>query len=167
MRKQERTPDNGPQTPSIHLRSFETSDLETLYQIDQACFPPGVSYSRHELAGFISHRNSQTWVAQAGDDIVGFLVASRDRQRVSHIVTIDVVERWRRHRVGTTLMDAAEEEAQRQNSALIYLETAEDNFAAQVFYQKRGYVRWKLLQRYYGNGTSAWTMVKWLLKGEG
>lgn len=146
----------------MQLRPFSPSDLQTLYEIDRACFPPGVSYSREELARFVSRRNSKTWVAQAGDEIVGFLIADRQPHRAGHISTIDVVEGWRRRGVGGALMNAAEDWAQRQNLRLIYLETAEDNTAAQRFYRERGYAKYEKRERYYANGTAAWVMVKWL-----
>ena len=144
----------------MHLRAFHPADLQTLYEIDQACFPPGVSYSREELARFIGRRNASTWVAQEGQTIVGFLVGNREPGQVWHIVTIDVLEPWRRRGVGTALMDAAEDWAAAQGINMIYLETAEDNSPAQAFYEKRGYVKYERLARYYENGTAAWVMVK-------
>jgi len=151
-------------TVLMRLRSYRASDLDTLHQIDQACFPPGVSYSREELAGFIGHRNSATWVAEVEQEITGFLVAGREPQRVGHIITIDVVAGRRRRGVGSALMTAAEEWAARQQLRLIYLETAEDNAPAQAFYAGRGYEKLRMIDRYYSNGRGAWVMVKWLGK---
>lgn len=144
------------------LRSYRPSDLDTLYQIDQSCFPPGVSYSRDEIERFIGSRRSQAWIAEEGQEIAGFLIAGRERNGTAHIVTIDVAERWRRRAVGTMLMDAAEEWAQVHGLRLVYLETAEDNVAAQAFYTKRRYEKLKKVERYYANGAAAWVMVKWL-----
>lgn len=146
----------------MRLRPYRLADFETLYQIDQACFPPSVSYSREELARFISHPNSGSWVAEHDGETVGFLIAHREPQKLGHIVTIDVVLRWRRRGVGALLMDAAEEWARGQGLRMIYLETEEDNAVAQLFYQARGYRKVEKLERYYGNGTAAWVMVKWL-----
>ncbi len=146
----------------MRLRPFRAPDFELLYQIDQACFPAGVSYSREELARFITHRNSKTWVAEESGEIVGFLVAERQPEGVGHIITLDVVEQRRRRGVGTALMDAAEDWVERQGLRLIYLETAEGNFPAQQFYRARGYAQVETLERYYANGAGAWVMVKWL-----
>ena len=148
----------------MQLRCFHPSDLEVLCAIDQACFPPGISYSREELAGFIAGRNSRTWVAEGGGEILGFLIADRQPQKVCHIVTIDVVESGRRRGIGSRLMFAAEEWARQQGLRLIYLETAEDNLTAQRFYRARGYRKVERVERYYGNGSAAWVMVKWLEK---
>jgi ribosomal-protein-alanine N-acetyltransferase len=146
----------------MHLRGFRSDDLETLYKIDQACFAPGISYPREELSGFISQRGSRTWVAEESGETIGFLIAERQAQKVAHIVTIDVVDRWRRRRVGSLLMDAAEHWASEQKLLFVYLETAENNTAAQGFYEARGYRKVDRVENYYSDGTSAWVMLKWL-----
>ena len=149
-----------PPRGAVSLRPFRPDDLEAVFRIDQACFAPGVSYSRQELAAFIQHPSSKTWVATAWDQVIGFLVADRAPQRVEHIITIDVAEHWRRRNVGTALMDAAEDWARVQKLRFVFLETAEDNLAAQAFYEQRGYVKLKRIARYYSNGVAAWVMVK-------
>lgn len=147
---------------SMKLRPYRSSDFQTLYEIDRSCFPPGIAYSREELEQFVGHRTSETWVAEEGDAIVGFLIADREPGRVGHIVSIDVVAKCRRRGVGAKLMDAGEDWARRQGLELVFLETAEDNNAAQAFYEARGYVKYEKLENYYADGTAAWVMVKWL-----
>lgn len=144
----------------MRLRPFRSDDLPTLYEIDQACFIPGISYTWEELSGFIGHRRSQTWVAESDDAIAGFLIAQREPRKILHIVTIDVVAASRRHGVGSLLMDAAEKWASDNGLRIIGLETAENNLAAQKFYEKRGYVKVDEIEEYYGDGTTAWVMVK-------
>jgi len=150
----------------MHLRPYHSNDLEALYHIDQACFAPGISYPRHELSRFVGQRGSRTWVAEESGEIAGFLIAERQAQRVVHIVTIDVVDGWRRRRVGSLLMDAAEDWAREQSLLLVYLETAENNTAAQAFYEARGYRKVDHVANYYSDGTSAWVMLKWLKRKE-
>ena len=150
----------------MHLRPFRSDDLETLYKIDQACFAPGISYPREELSRFIYQRGSSTWVAEESEGIAGFLIAERQAQKVAHIVTIDVVDRWRRRGVGRLLMDAAELWAREQKLLLVYLETAVNNTAAQAFYGARGYRKVDSVANYYSDGTSAWVMLKWLKEKE-
>jgi ribosomal-protein-alanine N-acetyltransferase len=77
-------------------------------------------------------------------------------------VTIDVVGRWRRRKVGSMLMDAAEQWARELKLLFVYLETAENNTAAQRFYDARGYRKVDRVEHYYSDGTSAWVMLKWL-----
>jgi ribosomal-protein-alanine N-acetyltransferase len=144
----------------MRLRPFRPDDLPTLYKIDQACFVPGISYTRAELTAFIGHRHAQTWVAEEAGEIIGFLIAQREPRKILHIVTIDVLQAWRRRKVGSLLMDAAEEWASDQGLRMIGLETAADNLAAQKFYAWRGYRKVDEIEAYYGDGTTAWVMVK-------
>ena len=144
----------------MRLRPFRPVDLQTLYEIDQACFVPGISYSREELAAFTGHRHSQTWVAEEGGEITGFLIAHREPRSILHIVTIDVLKAWRRRRVGSLLMEAAEQWAGNHGLRMIGLETALDNLVAQRFYAARGYRKVDEIKQYYADGTAAWVMVK-------
>jgi len=146
----------------MRLRAYRPEDLETLYRIDQTCFAPGISYSREVLSEFIGCRRSNTWVADEKGAVVGFLIAERQAHRVAHIVTIDVVERWRRRHVGSLLMDAAEDWAREQGLVLVYLEAAENNAPARSFYEARGYRKMDHVRNYYSDGASAWIMLKWM-----
>jgi ribosomal-protein-alanine N-acetyltransferase len=149
----------------MQLRAFHPDDLPTLYEIDQACFIPGIAYSKRELSSFIRHRNSQTWVAEENGAIAGFLIAQREPRKILHIITIDVVAASRRRGVGSLLMDAVEAWAREQSIELIGLETAVENLAAQQFYAARGYLKVDEMDSYYGDGKNAWVMVKELLPG--
>lgn len=54
------------------IRLYRPADFERLWQIDQACFAPGIAYSQMELSGFITRRNAITLVAeQAAKDQQG------------------------------------------------------------------------------------------------
>ena len=144
----------------MQLRSFRSADLDELYQIDAACFPAEVAYSREELESFICHCNSKTWVAHEGDEIMGFLVAQKASGEILHIITIDVKEGWRRRGAGNTLMEAAEAWGRAQRLRFASLETAENNAAAQAFYRRRGYQKLGRVDDYYGRGFAAWVMGK-------
>ena len=146
----------------MKLRPFKRPDLAALHRIDQACFPPGISYSTRELDRFVSHAKSQTWVAEDESGIAGFLTLAQEPQKVGHIVTIDVIESQRRSGVGAMLMDAAETWAAGKDLRVVDRETADDNRPAQAFYAKRGYAKVDEVANYYSNGQTAWVMVKWL-----
>jgi len=148
------------------LRDFRPSDLGALYELDQICFAPGIAYTREEIAGYIRRPGSKAWVAESEletrQEIAGFVIAHCDRRRQGHMITVDVAPRWRRQAVGTLLMDAAEAWMRRQGMELVALETAEDNRAAQSFYERRGYVKLRRIEHYYGTGEAAWVMTKTL-----
>ncbi len=144
----------------MHIRAFRPSDLETLAAMDQSCFPPGIAYSRQQLAGFIAAPGARTWVATEGATSVGFLVGERIGRETVHINTIDVLEAWRRRGVGKILMDAAEAWARSKGAKAISLETSRDNRVAQRFYQSRGFTKVGEIEGYYQDGKTAWVMVK-------
>ena len=58
-----------PQTAHVqfNLRQYRADDFERLWQIDQMCFPPGISYTQMELSGFITRRNAITLVADVAE----------------------------------------------------------------------------------------------------
>jgi [ribosomal protein S18]-alanine N-acetyltransferase len=146
----------------MNVRSYHRADLPKLHEIDQTCFPPEISYSREELERFIRMRNARTWVAEEQGEIAGFVVADRQPRGVAHIVTVDVIESRRRTGVGSALMEEAETWARREGCRLMYLETPENNLAAQAFYEARHYTRVERIPDYYSSGQAAWVMVKWL-----
>jgi [ribosomal protein S18]-alanine N-acetyltransferase len=152
------------------LRTFQSSDLEDAYQLDQACFPPGIAYSRAQLGAYVRMRNAKAWVAEVAESdqtkLAGFVIANRDRRAQGHIITVDVSLAWRRHGVGTLLMDAAENWLRQQGGEIVYLETAEDNVSAQSFYSKRGYAKLRRIENYYGDGAAAWLMAKEIMNDE-
>ncbi len=132
------------------LRDGRSSDLDTLWRIDQACFPPGISYSRLELAVYMRRPGSFTLVAEQprprtksfGDQpgtILGFLVSQAEQKKTGHIVTIDVVGNARRAGIGSKLISAAEERLRSAQIESVYLETMVSNGAAVEFYKRHGY----------------------------
>ena len=146
----------------FNLRPFRGADLGALAAIDRDCFPPGISYTRTELLGFIGLRNAKTWVAEAGGEILGFVVGERQLRQVAHIITIDVIKSWRRRGVGARLLEAVEDWARKLGLSTVYLETAEDNIPAQRLYQQRGYKQIETLRDYYARGLDARVMAKQL-----
>lgn len=94
------------------LRAVERADFESLYQLDQRCFAPGIAYSRADLLAFLSVPHSIALAAEsASGAIVGFIIAELRRKgdkRVGHIVTIDVAASMRRKGLGRALLFAVE-----------------------------------------------------------
>jgi [ribosomal protein S18]-alanine N-acetyltransferase len=149
----------------IRVREAQASEFDVLWRIDQRCFPPGVAYSRAELAAYMRLRGAFTLVAagvaqdhQSG--VLGFIVARAAGKQAGHIVTIDVLPEARRHAVGSRLLKAAEERLQAAGCRNIFLETAVDNLPAIRFYKKFDYFLVRTLPRYYSNGVDALHLVK-------
>jgi [ribosomal protein S18]-alanine N-acetyltransferase len=160
------------------LREFRREDFESLWRIDQACFVPGIAYSRLELAAYIRLRGAFTVVAERlGDkgeaspgalsEVLGFIVAQATRRAQGHILTIDVAPGNRHFGIGSKLLTAAEARLGAAACHRVVLETAVDNAAALAFYKRHQYSVVKTIPRYYSNGVDAFVMEKELLSHSG
>jgi ribosomal-protein-alanine N-acetyltransferase len=160
------------------IREFEPADFDTLWRIDQDCFPPGISYSRAELKFYVRRPGSFTLLAieaahlattDSGDGkknspplanaVAGFIVTEADRGN-GHIITIDVIAPARRAGVGSLLLRAAEDRLRAAQCRSVELETAVDNLSALSFYKRHGYSVIKTHPRYYSNGVDALVLEK-------
>jgi [ribosomal protein S18]-alanine N-acetyltransferase len=164
------------------IQDFQPADFETLWRIDQLCFPPGISYSRAELKHYIRRRGSFTLLAvdavpstmavpdlgrdkkslspiPAANPIAGFIVAEASRDS-GHIITIDVIADARRAGVGSLLLAAAENRLRAARCRTVELETAVDNVSALSFYKRHDYHLIDTFPRYYSNGVDALLLKK-------
>ena len=164
----------------VSIRNFQPADFDTLWRIDQGCFPPGISYSRRELAFYIRRRRSFTLVAEKSGgaevldpakakdpvspknlaaSILGFIVAEVE-SGFGHIITIDVIAAARRTGVGSLLLGGAENRLRAAQCRMVELETAVDNLSALSFYKRHGYSVVRTWPRYYSNGVDALVLQK-------
>ena len=154
-----------PAPVKFRVRRYDENDFETLYAIDQLCYAPEIAYSRAELRWYLAMRGAECWVAEnAGAErssasIAGFIVAT-SRGAHGHILTIDVLEKFRRAGAGRLLLRRAEVELQKRGAREIWLETATDNDGAIAFWKNRGYVTRGRLPHYYPTGVDAFAMSK-------
>jgi ribosomal-protein-alanine N-acetyltransferase len=146
------------------LRAYDPADFDTLYEIDQACYPPGIAYSKRTLRWFLRLPGAQCLVAQLAPQqqrgpIAGFVLAEHEGLR-GHIITLDVLEAYRRRGVGSTLLGAIERQLVARGVRQVELETATENHAAVAFWQKHGYRTRGVLKRYYLDRLDAFRMTK-------
>jgi ribosomal-protein-alanine N-acetyltransferase len=144
---------------ALTLRSYEPHDFASLHRLDQACFPPGISYSKATLRYFLTLASADSVVAVDGKKIVGFIL-SEENPPLAHIITLDVAEKERRHGVGTALLEALESNLAARGVRAILLETAIDNEAAVAFWKRHGYRIEATLKRYYLGRIDAYEMRK-------
>ncbi len=154
------------------VRDHRPEDFTTLWEIDQACFSPGIAYSQYELNAYMRRWASFTLVAEEAADnksnqatahVMGFLVAESGRRGVGHVITIDVRPETRQSGVGSALLAAAEARLRAAKNSAVRLETAVDNASALAFYKHHGYDVIKTIPRYYSNGVDALLLEKNLL----
>ena len=146
----------------LRVRPYQPEDFEALYALDQACYAAGIAYSKRTLRWFLRLPGAECLVAEAGGEIVGFILAEQEGAR-AHLITIDVLAAERRSGVGTTLLHAIEEKLAARGARQVELETATDNAAAVAFWQKHSYRTVGVLKRYYLGRLDAYFMRKPLI----
>jgi ribosomal-protein-alanine N-acetyltransferase len=152
------------------LRPFRPEDFDALWRIDQKCFDPGIAYSRRELSAYIERRGAFTIIAEAGNTsaedptefkgIAGFIVAECNRRGLGHIISIDVLPKYRRSGLGTHLLSGAEQRLGETSCQTVRLETAVDNASAIAFYKRHNYNITGTIPRYYPGGLNAFVFQK-------
>ena len=154
---------------AFHVRDYRAADFDRLWEIDQRCFPSGISYTQMELSGFITKRNAITLVGEfqpeeakhdgaaasaegnSADRSAGFVIAHPIRRKYGRILTLDILPEARRHGLGIKLMTACEERLRSLGCADVYLETAVNNEPAVQLYSKLGYQVLRTIPDYYAS----------------
>lgn len=153
----------------LTLRPYQPLDFDSLLSLDQACFPKAIAYGRREMKGYLQSEGSNCIVAEipgpeiSGREnskaIAGFILTELGGE-FAHIITLDVLESYRRQSIGSLLLQAAEQHAASQSAACMYLETATTNKAAIALWRKHGYRESGTIENYYGRGQTAFEMQK-------
>jgi len=147
------------------LRGYEPRDFSALFRLDQACFPPGISYSKTTLKYFLTLTSADCIVAIHDSSTVGFIL-TEENPPLAHVITLDVAESHRRRGVGSALLTESETNLARRGVKQILLETAVNNDAAIGFWQRHGFAVAATLKRYYLGKLDAYEMRK-ILAGTG
>ena len=147
------------QPKKISLRPYAPDDFESLYEIDQACYAPGIAYSRPELQSYLRLPGADCLISTIRSKPVGFCLAAH-RENRGHIITIDVLEAYRRHKIGSRLLEAIEHCLAKSSVREVILETATENHSAIAFWEKHGYRTRGIWKGYYPGGRDAYAMIK-------
>lgn len=92
-------------------------------------------------------------------EIVGFCI-SASHERDGYIITMDVLEPYRRHGIASALLGETEKRLAAKGVRRVALETAVDNQAGVAFWKRRGYRTRRIRKGYYPGGRDAYAMTK-------
>lgn len=143
----------------LTLRTYTPEDFETLYEIDQVCYEPAIAYSKREFRNYLRFPNAECVIAEEAGKAIGFCLTAHQQSR-GYIITIDVLEKFRRSGVGSALLAEAERRLRAHGVREIGLETATDNESAVAFWQRHGYRTRGVWKGYYPGGRDAFAMTK-------
>ena len=146
----------------VAIRQYEARDFSALHKLDQACFPPGISYSKFSLQYFLNLPAADCLVAEDGKTLAGFLLAEANPP-LAHIITLDVASPYRRKGLGSQLLAEIEKHFRFKEVHSVLLETAVENETGIAFWEHHGYRTEAVLKRYYLGRVDAYEMRKKLV----
>ena len=149
---------------AITIRQYEGRDFGALHKLDQACFPPGISYSKWALQYFLNLPTADCLLAEEEKRVSGFILAE-ENPPLAHIITLDVAESHRRKGVGTALLAEMEKQFRFKGVRSVLLETAVDNESGIAFWERHGYRTEAVVKKYYLGRVDAFEMRKRLEGG--
>jgi len=147
----------------VTTRQFAADDLRAMYAIEEACFEPGVRFSRALMRSLAGDANCRTWLGIVDEVRVGFAVvglrgdheANSAGVAAAYIWTIEVLPAFRRRGVARALLTRVEESAREAGCAAVELHVSERNADAVDLYEGQGYLRCGIEPEYYGRGENA------------
>lgn len=164
--------------PRLTLRTYQPKDFDTLCEIDWACYPPDTAYSRSEMRAYLGFLGAECVVAEVQQargaakegteikssdtstkTIAGFCISDH-RDTEGYIITMDVLEQYRRLGIASALLAEIEKRLAASGVRRVSLETATDNHAGVAFWQKHGYRTRGVRKGYYPGRRDAHAMTK-------
>lgn len=101
------------------------------------------------------------YIYELNNEIVGFINIDIIYEK-AEIEYIYVVEKWRKNKIATKLLEKAEKDLINKKVSTITLEVNVNNFRAIKFYEKNEYKKINIRKHYYGND-DAYLMLKELV----
>jgi ribosomal-protein-alanine N-acetyltransferase len=149
------------------IRQAQPSDFQSIMDIENACFPGELAYSREQMRYLVFRANGITLVEDLDGLIRGYItMVFRRNSDLASLETIGVAPPCRGCGVGKRLLRAAEEWMAAKDITWFRLEVSAGNDAAISMYEKAGYRITETIPEYYiyvHNGTrTAYRMEKGL-----
>jgi len=149
----------------ITYRQPMALDIPTLVVLDKEYFPYSPwspAQFKEEFAGIPSTRFFELAISE--NHIVGYAgVIAPGPDTVADILTVTVIDSFRRQGIAKRLIADIEGYCQTKSSSAIMLEVATENVAAISLYENLGYSQISTRSNYYGTGKDALVMQKELI----
>lgn len=134
------------------IREITDNDREKIYEIIKKEFKNNYLKDNPFTKWYIYELNNK---------IVGFINIDIIYEK-AEIEYIYVVEKWRKNKIATKLLEKAEKDLINKKVSTITLEVNVNNFSAIKFYEKKEYKKINIRKHYYGND-DAYLMLKELV----
>ncbi len=144
---------------NINIRKIDNNDIDSMYIIDQVCFPPEIAYTKGYFEDLLKVKNIEGLALEKDNKMIGFILAVYD-ENLAEIITIDILPDYRNKGYGKLLMKKIEDFSIVKGIDSIFLQVAETNITAINLYKKLNYEIINEIPDYYSDGTKAYLMSK-------
>jgi ribosomal-protein-alanine N-acetyltransferase len=142
-----------PTRAPIDVRPFQRSNLERVLEIERDSFGKD-AWAAELFVEYWRESPDLFLIARQGRRIAGYSIA-RTNWRGAELESIAVDPHYRGRGVAQALLDAT---VARLDAGTLRLMVSVANEPALRFYRQYGFVRKRLVKRYYGAGRDAWRM---------
>jgi ribosomal-protein-alanine N-acetyltransferase len=138
----------------IFFRDYRATDLEAMFQLDEACFAEEFRFDRESMREFAEEQNAIVRVAEMGcGKIAGFVIVHVEHVVTgwrAYVVTLDVAAECRQRGLARRLMREVEASAMAAGVQWMQLHVFTENAGAIRFYERLGYKRIRRQKNFYG-----------------
>jgi ribosomal-protein-alanine N-acetyltransferase len=143
----------------IFLRDYRDLDLESMFQLDEACFAEAFRFDRESMREFATAEGAITLIVEdVSSGLAGFAITHVERRSTEtygYVVTLDVAPESRRTGVARLLMKECERRALLAGATWMGLHVFAKNEEAIRFYEGRGYRQTGMRAGFYGRALDA------------
>ncbi len=140
----------------VEVRPFRRRDLNRIVEIEQASFGKD-AWPAELFVGYWRESPELFLVARRGRRIAGYSI-TQTNWRGAELESIAVDPRHRGQGIAQALLDATVRRVRLRGVGTLRLMVSTVNAPALRFYRQYGFVRTRLVKRYYGAGRDAWRM---------
>ena len=143
----------------VLIRQYRPADLDGLFVLDYRAYPPAYRFGYSQLAHTLHDKRVSAVVIEGereGDLVGGLIVRADPEARLAAVVSLTVEPDYRRHGLGTRLLDWAVRYAEASAWLRVVVPLERGNEGAAAFLTAAGFEDSGLSQPYYhsaGEGT--------------
>lgn len=146
--------------PPAQYRLFEETDLHEVLRLANEALDE--NYDGGLFLHFARLHPEAFHVAEAGDQIVGFVMGTVQRAYEARILALAVADEWRRQGVGSELTQRFLEAFRQHGVKRVTLEVRVSNDAAIELYRSIGFEKDGVVEDYYNDSEDAYVMARTL-----
>ena len=140
---------HGSGSLTISVRQLEIYDVDAIVEIEKSCFSH--PWSRESFSSLVEKSAFKAFGAFINESTLGGYVILSIAAKELHILNIAVHNEYRKHGLGTRLLQYAHDMALKKKCVESFLEVRESNMDAQSLYKKLGYTKLGRRLEYYSD----------------